>query len=230
MADQEAEENLNTNPVKKELEEVKEAVVNEFMNNDEIAFIISEDIANDGRVLIISKLSQEGIKKHDDSIKENKEEKSKIIKFNNTNVTCDTLSGGLPMDDSNIKVIPLHLPINELLISETIKSVIQYPFILTDTKTNKLTFEKDGDNAIKCNTSVTVSNGRIYSENDQEFTTPKIITANGETGLLNIPELDGGKPRRKRNKASMKKYKKRKSSTGKKKKIPRRRSRKLRRK
>ena len=78
---------------------------------------------------------------------------------------------------------------------------------------NKGIFAKKDDNAIDCNKSVSTDAGTITAED----------------GILKTNQ-EGGKPRRKRNKASMKKYKKRKSSTGKKKKIPRRRSRKLRRK
>ena len=206
-------------------------VVNEFMGLDEIAFIISKDITNEKRVLIIGSALIDPIKQISEQNKSNPI-KSKIIKFKKDPVPCQIISDGLPMDDEKyIESIELNVNIDELLADDGMKLST---YILTTTSDNKLTFGKKDEDATGCNTSVTVHNGQVYyasekagEDNKKQITNPIKITAN--EGLLIIPSLEGGKPRRKRNKASMKKYKKRKSSTGKKKKIPRRRSRKLRR-
>ena len=208
----------------------------EFMQPNEIAFIISKDITNEKRVLIIGSALIDPIKQISEKYKSSPI-KSKIIKFKNDSVPCQTIRNGLPMDDETyFKSIELNVNIDDLLADDGMKLS---NYILTTTSDNKLTFGKKDEDATGCNTSVTVHNGQVYYASAEaeagqeaggdikEITKPTQITA--DQGSLIIPGLEGGKPRRKRNKASMKKYKKRKSSTGKKKKIPRRRSRKLRR-
>lgn len=217
MADQEAEENLNTNPA------------NEFMGNNEIAFIISKDMGNENRVLIIGNALQESIKAISDANTNpvGKTNICKIIKFKNTDVPCDILKDGLPMDDTTyIDSIELTLNMDQILLEIKDTKYIVFPY----SEANKLTFEREGDNAKKCNTSVKVSSGFYHKKANDDVAITKPTTITAKDGNIEDNAQEGAKPRRKRNKASMKKYKKRKSSTGKKKKIPRRRSRKLRRK
>lgn len=216
MADQEAEENLNTNPTKN----VKELESDRFMQPDEIAFIV-DNTGKDKDVIII------GLNVYNTLIDKDKSNQLKDDTGNN-DVTKDNAKGIIfklepKMDCDSIGNIDIESITNKKYIREfeTAKNTANV-VIMTNTEKNKGTFKKDNTSAIDCNKSIKVKSG-TFNEIDVLNTSFK-----ADGGDL-IHENEGGKPRRKRNKASMKKYKKRKSSTGKKKKIPRRRSRKLRR-
>lgn len=209
MADKEADENLNTNQEDK------------FMQDNEIAFIISEDYPNNNNVVIIGKMT------YDKIIRSQPTEKngitSKIIKFKNEQNACTDINNGFQIDNDKIitvKDINFLFQDNILINSMDLYADNQH-LVVTGDKSIK--FSSSNDQAVDCTTSVIVNSGTLNGvsiENSE---------VKSEKGLI-IVSQHGAKPRRKRNKASMKKYKKRKSSTGKKKKIPRRRSRKLRRK
>jgi len=209
MADKGAEENLNTNPAKNVKEEN-----DEFMQPDEIAFIVDKT-GKEKDVIIIGLNAYNTLKNKagqmDGDVTE--DNATGILFKLEPEMDCDSIG------NIDIESIKKKKYIREF---ETVKNTANV-VIMTNTEKNKGTFKKDNTSAIDCNKSIKVKSG-TFNESDVLNTSFK-----ADGGDL-IPENEGGKPRRKRNKASMKKYKKRKSSTGKKKKIPRRRSRKLRRK
>ena len=219
MPDQEAKENLNTNPAKNVGE------LDKFMQDDEIAFIVNKNIADGGNVQIIGKKAYDILKNN--VVNEGEEFAHYIFKMDN-DFDCNKIGS------FEINAIPENNKLNVRAI-DFINTKFNHVSFHFD-ENSKLRFNKDNNSPVNCNTKVIIENGAyntIGSEIPQIITdTQTTITA--ENGDLKfdpkIPTGEGGKPRRKRNKASMKKYKKRKSSTGKKKKIPRRRSRKLRRK
>jgi hypothetical protein len=194
----------------------------EFMELDEIAFIVNKDIADGGSVQIIGKKAYDILKNN--VVRKDEEFAHYIFKMDN-NFDCNKI-GSFEINDIPEKN---KLNVRAIDFNNTKFNHVSFQF----DETRKIRFNKNEKSPVNCNTKVIIENG-AYNTNDKTqiiTETPTTITAeNGE--LTFSPELqtEGAKPRRKRNKASMKKYKKRKSSTGKKKKIPRRRSRKLRRK
>lgn len=194
MADQEAEENLNTNPAKN----IQKLESDGFMESDEIAFIVDKT-GEDKDVIIIGLKAYNTLKNMAGQM--------------DTDVTEDNATGILFKLDQTMDCKSIgSIKIESLKNIKYIKDFSSAKSTADTFLMKKGIFEKEGNNAINCNKSVSTDAGTIIAEH----------------GSLKTNQA-GGKPRRKRNKASMKKYKKRKSSTGKKKKIPRRRSRKLRR-
>lgn len=195
----------------------------EFMELDEIAFIVNKDIADGGSVQIIGKKAYDILKNN--VVEKNEEFAHYIFKMDN-DFDCNKIRS------FEINAIPEKNKLNVRAIDFNNTKFNHVSFQFDETR--KIRFNKNEKSPVNCNTKVIIENGAYNTIGSETPTiienTPTTITAeNGE--LTFSPELqtEGGKPRRKRNKASMKKYKKRKSSTGKKKKIPRRRSRKLRR-
>ena len=200
---------------------VKKEESDNFMQEDEIAFIISEDYPKNNSVVIIGKMT------YDKIIKSQPKKKngitSKIIKFKNEQNACTDINNGFQID--NEKIINVK-DINVLFQDNIVQNMMELNadnqhLVVTGDKSIK--FSSENGDAVNCTTSVIVNSGTLNGQSIEN------TVVKSEGGKITISQL-GGKPRRKRNKASMKKYKKRKSSTGKKKKIPRRRSRKLRRK
>ena len=210
----EDQQTLDTDPAKN--------AKGEFMQEDEIAFIVEKDIETINTVTIIGKNAYDILKPK--AVTKEQPFTHYIFKMDNE-YDCSKIGA------FEINAIP---ETNKIYINSIDTKKINHVVFQFD-DTTKIRFNKNDTSAIDCNTTVMIKNGAYYAIGSDEAIIisgpPTTITAKkGE--LIFDPELptgEGGKPRRKRNKASMKKYKKRKSSTGKKKKIPRRRSRKLRR-
>lgn len=197
-----------------------EGKVDEFMGLDEIAFIISENYPENNNVVIIGKKYYDSIMKVEP--KEQNGVTSKIIKFKKEKNACTDINDGFQLDNKEIITVKnIKFSFQDNIVNNMMGLFTDQHIVVTGDKSIK--FSSENGDAVNCTTSVIVNNG---TNAGVAFDKPVTVTSDG--GNITISQL-GGKPRRKRNKASMKKYKKRKSSTGKKKKIPRRRSRKLRR-
>ena len=197
-----------------------------FMQPNEIAFIIDKEEINDLKNVRIIGQNAYKVLHNLKTDEEGDSTRHYIFKMEN-NFDCSKI-GSFEINE---------IQNNNKIFINRITDDIKFNHVLFQFEAGadgkKIKFEKNKDSPINCNTKVIIENGeyRTDSDNSQIITdTQTTITAeNGELKFTPELQTEGGKPRRKRNKASMKKYKKRKSSTGKKKKIPRRRSRKLRR-